>query len=89
LIREPPMGVPISVATAVVVKNAPSLAPILFLGVIWLTAVGVIEIKVPEQKPWRHVKATRVPISCARSYMAKQNRPEHAVMGYSMLRYPI
>lgn len=45
------MGVPINVAIAVVLKNAPSLEPSFPSGVICPIAAGVTEMKIPEQKP--------------------------------------
>ncbi|KAF7443183.1 hypothetical protein A1F99_126900 [Pyrenophora tritici-repentis] len=49
--RAPAIGVPMSVATAASVKNAPIRAPIRSLGEICATAAGVTLIKMPEENP--------------------------------------
>lgn len=69
-------------------ESAPSCAPILSSGIIWLVAAGMTEMKAPEQKPKRQAKATTIPTEEASCHRSRQKRPARVVNGYKMLRRP-
>lgn len=82
------MGVPTSTVMALMFK-APRRAPSFSSGEIWATADGVTLMKIPEQKPYKHVKAMTVAGLVAGSHMAKLIIPDRVVIGYSRLRRPM